>query len=67
MLGVGSTTTEGSSRYWSPDAIDIDGFSRDPFTRPVESFIPNGDRYFGYLDADTCVEGAGLISYAVEK
>ena len=39
------------------------GFNREQFNRPVEIFINEGKGYFGYLDADTFVDGAGVITY----
>ncbi len=39
------------------------GFERNQFNRPSESFIVNGDNYFGYLNPDTYVDGAGRITY----
>ncbi len=41
------------------------GFERNQFGRPEEAFIRNGDDYFGYLDKNTFVDGAGKITYTV--
>lgn len=40
------------------------GFDRGQFGRSEEAFIPNGEPYFGYLDPDTYVDGAGRVSYS---
>jgi hypothetical protein len=39
------------------------GFERGQFGRPSEQFIRNDRPYFGYLDPDTYVDGAGTISF----
>lgn len=39
------------------------GFSRSQFCRPEEAFIRQGKDFFGYLDPDTYVEGAGIVTY----
>ncbi len=39
------------------------GFNRNQFGRDSEKFILNGEDYFGYLNADTYVEGAGKVKY----
>ena len=39
------------------------GFNRNQFGRESESFIREGQRYFGYLDPHTYVEGAGKVTY----
>lgn len=39
------------------------GFNRFQFGRPSEMFIQEGKDYFGYLDPDTFVDGAGTIKY----
>lgn len=39
------------------------GFDRNQFGREEESFILKGEDYFGYLNPQTFVDGAGLISY----
>ncbi|MCC5619989.1 hypothetical protein [Nostoc sp. CHAB 5715] len=41
-----------------------DGFGRTQFGRTEEAFIRNGKDYFGYLDKNTYVDGAGTITYA---
>ncbi|KTD57630.1 hypothetical protein [Legionella shakespearei] len=43
------------------------GFNRYQFGRFSESFIRNGDSYFGYLFPDTYVDGAGTITYSDPK
>jgi hypothetical protein len=40
------------------------GFDRGQFGRSEESFIADGEPYFGYLDPDTYVDGAGRVSYS---
>jgi hypothetical protein len=44
-----------------------DGFLRDQFGRESELFIREGKSYFGYLDEETYVEGAGLVKYQLEQ
>lgn len=39
------------------------GFQRGQFVRPAEAFIGRGDDYFGYLNANSYVDGAGTVSY----
>ena len=39
------------------------GFDRFQFNRENEKFISKGEEYFGYLNADTYVEGAGKVKY----
>ena len=39
------------------------GFDRNQFGRDNETFILKGEDYFGYLNADTYVEGAGKVKY----
>lgn len=39
------------------------GFNRNQFGRDSEIFILKGEDYFGYLNADTYVEGAGKVKY----
>ncbi|MEH2399933.1 hypothetical protein [Nostoc sp.] len=41
-----------------------DGFERTQFGRNEETFIQNGEDYFGYLNERTYVDGAGTITYA---
>lgn len=43
------------------------GFERGQFGRPEESFINEGKSYFGYLDSQTYVDGAGKILYKFRK
>jgi len=43
------------------------GFNRKQFGREIESFIPNGEEYFGYLDPSTYVDGAGNVKYRKVK
>ena len=43
------------------------GFERWQFGRDEESFIREGKDYFGYLDEDTYVDGAGTITYTQRK
>ncbi|MCC5619990.1 hypothetical protein [Nostoc sp. CHAB 5715] len=42
-----------------------DGFGRTQFGRTEEAFIRNGKDYFGYLDENTYVDGAGTITYTL--
>lgn len=44
-----------------------DGFQRAQFGRDSELFISEGKSYFGYLDEDTYVEGAGTVEYLPEE
>ncbi|MFK8004103.1 MAG: hypothetical protein AB8H86_31345 [Polyangiales bacterium] len=39
------------------------GFQRGQFVRPAEAFIGRGEDYFGYLNANSYVDGAGTVSY----
>ena len=39
------------------------GFNRNQFGRDSEIFILKGEDYFGYLNAETYVEGAGKVKY----
>jgi hypothetical protein len=39
------------------------GFSRNQFGRDEESFVRNGEEYFGYLRPDTIVDGVGTVQY----
>lgn len=39
------------------------GFQRGQFRRPTEAFIGRGEDYFGYLNAQSYVDGAGTVSY----
>ena len=39
------------------------GFDRNQFGRDNETFILKGEDYFGYLNVDTYVEGAGKVKY----
>ncbi|MBT9560912.1 MAG: hypothetical protein IV100_33110 [Myxococcales bacterium] len=39
------------------------GFSREQFCRSEEEFIRRGQPYFGYLDPETYVDGAGVVSF----
>lgn len=43
------------------------GFDRNQFGRDNENFILKGEDYFGYLNADTYVEGAGKVKYKKMK
>lgn len=55
LLGVGG-----------PDHLRFgfsEGFGRDQFGRESEAFIPEGQPYFGYLDPDTYVDGAGVVRF----
>lgn len=55
LLGVGG-----------PDRLRFgfsEGFGREQFGRDSEAFIANGEPYFGYLDPDTYVDGAGTVSF----
>jgi hypothetical protein len=42
------------------------GFDRNQFGRPTEDFVRNGEQFFGYLDANAIVDGAGRVTYALE-
>ncbi len=39
------------------------GFSRYQFGRVNESFVRNGEEYFGYLQPNTIVDGVGTVKY----
>lgn len=39
------------------------GFERNQFGRISEDFIHQGESYFGYLDANRYVDGAGTVTY----
>lgn len=39
------------------------GFGRNQFGRNEESFVRNGEEYFGYLRPDTIVDGVGTVQY----
>lgn len=43
------------------------GFQRLQFGRDEEAFIQEGKDYFGYLDENTYVDGAGKITYILRK
>lgn len=43
------------------------GFRRLQFCRDEEAFIQEGKDYFGYLDENTYVDGAGKITYILRK
>jgi len=43
------------------------GFERGQFGREEEAFINQGMSYFGYLDAQTYVDGAGAVTYTKKK
>jgi hypothetical protein len=43
------------------------GFNRNQFGRDSEIFILKGEDYFGYLNAETYVEGAGKVKYKKVK
>ncbi|HET9241616.1 MAG TPA: hypothetical protein VFO10_30395 [Oligoflexus sp.] len=41
------------------------GFDRNQFGLPTEAFVRNGEQYFGYLNANAIVDGAGRVSYTL--
>lgn len=42
------------------------GFDRNQFGLASETFVRNGEQYFGYLNASGIVDGAGRVSYTLE-
>jgi hypothetical protein len=42
------------------------GFDRNQFGLESEAFVRNGEQYFGYLNANGFVDGAGRVAYLLE-